>query len=187
MSSLIFGFTPDGVVTINRVILRPEHTVDDLQERVALLCENVKTYHSDTGFVGGFVALNSGQISNEGSTIGQAVTSPLIHSAARYATSCCGYLQAPIMRSANDVARSAASCMREREALIVTFWKSFEDHERSHRSETFQPLFRQVLELCENGNEEIAYQMLWSGRAYSKEEAEAARRAKQRFTSARAA
>jgi hypothetical protein len=153
MSSLIFGFTPDGVVTINRVILRPEHTVDDLQERVALLCENVKTYHSDTGFVGGFVALNSGQISNEGSTIGQAVTSPL----------------------------------REREALIVTFWKSFEDHERSHRSETFQPLFRQVLELCENGNEEIAYQMLWSGRAYSKEEAAAARRAKQRFTSAKAA
>src|SRR3546814_6429587 len=47
-------------------------TVDDLQERVAFLCENVKTYHSDTGFVGGFVALNSGIVSNEGSTIGQA-------------------------------------------------------------------------------------------------------------------
>ena len=38
-----------------------------------MLCENVKTYHSDTGFVGGFVAMNSGQISNEGSTIGQPV------------------------------------------------------------------------------------------------------------------
>lgn len=33
--------------------------------RVAELCENVKTYLSDTGFVGGFVALNSGQVSNE--------------------------------------------------------------------------------------------------------------------------
>jgi len=42
---------------------------------VAFLCENVKTYHSDTGFVGGFVALNSGAVSNEGSTIGQAVES----------------------------------------------------------------------------------------------------------------
>ena len=42
------------MVTVNRVILRREYTVDDLQERVAELCENVKTYRSDTGFVGGF-------------------------------------------------------------------------------------------------------------------------------------
>ncbi len=145
MSALIENFPHDGVVTVNRVILKPEYTVDDLQERVAYLCENVKTYHSDTGFVGGFVALNSGNVSNEGSTIGQAVESPL----------------------------------KGREALIVTFWRSFEDHEASHRSETFQPLFRKVLELCENGNEEIAYEMLWSGRAYSAEEAEQARRAKE--------
>lgn len=147
MTGLIQNFPYNGVVTVNRVILKPEYSVDDLQERVAELCENVKTYHSDTGFVGGFVALNSGQISNEGSTIGQAVEDPL----------------------------------KEREALIVTFWRSFEEHEASHRSETFQPLFRRVLELCENGNEEIAYEMLWSGQAYSPEDAEAARRAKARF------
>jgi hypothetical protein len=153
MNALIQDFPPDGVVTINRVILKPGYTVDDLQERVALLCENVKTYHSDSGFIGGFVALNSGRISNEGSTIGQAVESPL----------------------------------KGREALIVTFWRSFEDHERSHRSETFQPLFRQVLELCENGNEEIAYEMLWQGRAYSPEEAERARLAKEQYADRQAA
>jgi hypothetical protein len=51
----------------------------------------------------------------------------------------------------------------------VTFWNTFEDHERSHRSDTFQPLFKDVLELCENGNEEIAYEMLWSGKAYDPE------------------
>jgi hypothetical protein len=147
MTELIPGFPSNGVVTVNRVILKPGYTVDDLQERVALLCENVKTYHSDTGFIGGFVALNSGNISNEGSTVGQAVQSPL----------------------------------KDREALIVTFWRTFEDHEQSHRSPTFQPLFRQVLELCENGNEEIAYTMLWSGRAYSPEEARAAREAKARY------
>ncbi len=61
--SLIRNFPSDGVVTINRVILRPEYTVHDLAERVALLCENVKTYHSETGFIGSFVALNSGNIS----------------------------------------------------------------------------------------------------------------------------
>jgi hypothetical protein len=150
MSGLIAGFPLDGVVTVNRVILRPGYTVDDLQDRVALLCENVKTYHSDTGFIGGFVALNRGDVSNEGSTVGQAVSSPL----------------------------------KDREALIVTFWRSFEDHERSHRSDTFQPLFQQVVELCENGNEEIAYSMLWSGEAYSAAEADAARRAKERFSAA---
>ncbi|MFN3545702.1 MAG: ligand-binding protein SH3 [Thiobacillus sp.] len=150
MSGLIANFPSDGVVTINRVILKPEYTVDDLQERVAFLCENVKTYHSDTGFVGGFVALNSGAVSNEGSTIGQAVESPL----------------------------------KGKEALIVTFWNTFDDHEKSHRSETFQPLFKKVLELCENGNEEIAYEMLWSGKAYNPEEIEAARKAKEQFANA---
>jgi len=148
--SLIPNFDSDGVVTVNRVILKPQYAVEDLEERVALLCENVKTYHSDTGFIGGMVVLNSGQVSNEGSTLGQAVANPL----------------------------------KEREALIITFWRSFEEHEASHRSDTFQPLFQQVLELCENGNEEIAYRILWSGKAYSAEEAAEARAAKERYLKA---
>ena len=150
MSGFIPGFNDEGVVTVNRVLLKPEYSVDDLEERVALLCENVKTYHSETGLVGGFVALNFGMISNEGSTVGQPVESPL----------------------------------NEREALIVTFWRSFEEHEASHRRATFQPLFRQVLDLCENGNEEIAHRMLWSGRAYSREEAREAQVAKERYSQA---
>ena len=149
MSGFIPNFPHDGVVTVNRVILKPEYTEDDLQERVAKLCENVKTYHSETGFVGGLVAMNGGQISNEGSTIGQAVESDL----------------------------------KGKEALIITFWNSFADHEASHRSETFQPLFLDVLELCENGNEEIAYDMLWSGKAYDAEQAKAAQQAKLKFAS----
>ena len=94
--------------------------------------------------------LNGGAVSNEGSTVGQAVESPL----------------------------------KGKEALIVTFWNTFEQHEESHRSKTFQPLFNKVLEMCENGNEEIAYNMLWSGKAYSKEDAEAARAAKQKYAHA---
>lgn len=145
--SLINNFPHNGVVTINRVVLKPEYNVDDLQERVALLCENVKTYHSTTGFVGGFVSLNSGAVSNEGSTVGQAVESPL----------------------------------KGKEALIITFWNSFAEHEESHKSNRFQPLFKDVLELCENGNEEIAYEMLWSGSAYSADEAKAAQEAKAKY------
>ena len=134
MSGFIPGFSMNGVVTVNRVVLKSQHTVDDLEERVALLCENVKTYRSSTGFVGCLAALNSGQISNEGSTAGQAVESSL----------------------------------KGKESLIITFWNSFEEHEESHRSETFQPLFEDILALCENGNEEIAYETLWSGAAYNK-------------------
>jgi hypothetical protein len=36
----------------------------------------------------------------------------------------------------------------------------------------------------QNGNEEIAYRMLWSGKAYSAEEAQAAREAKARYAMA---
>lgn len=150
MSDLIPNFPSDGVITINRIILKPEYTVEDLEEKVAVLCENVKTYHSDTGFIGGFVAMNSGIISNEGSRVGQPVNDGL----------------------------------KDREALIVTFWRSFKEHEQSHRSDTFQPLFADVLALCENGNEEPAYQVLWSGKAYTKLEAQAARAAKQKYRQA---
>ena len=51
----------------------------------------------------------------------------------------------------------------------------------SHRSDTFQPLFSDVLELCENGNDEIAYEMLWSGKVYNPEQAQAAREAKAKY------
>ena len=144
--ALIQGFPHDGIVTINRVILKKGHTIDDLQERVALMCENVKTYHSETGFIGGMVVLNSGQISNEGSTVGQALESDL----------------------------------KNREALIITYWKSYEEHENSHKSEMFQPLFQKVIDLCENGNEEIVYDMLWQGEAYTPELAKLAKEAKEK-------
>jgi len=144
--ALINNFPYDGVVTINRVILKKQFTIDDLQMRVAEMCENVKTYHSDTGFIGGMVVLNSGQISNEGSTVGQALDSDL----------------------------------KNREALIITFWKSYDDHENSHKSDSFQPLFKKVIDVCENGNEEIVYDMLWQGEAYTPEMAKLAKDAKEK-------
>ena len=146
--ALINNFPYDGVVTINRVILKKQFTIDDLQMRVAEMCENVKTYHSDTGFIGGMVVLNSGQISNEGSTVGQALDSDL----------------------------------KNREALIITFWKSYDDHENSHKSDSFQPLFKKVIDVCENGNEEIVYDMLWQGEAYTPEMAKLAKNAKEKAT-----
>ena len=145
---LIKNFPHDGIVTINRVILKEGRTLDELQERVALMCENVKTYHSETGFIGGMVVLNSGQISNEGSSAGKALESSL----------------------------------KDREALIITYWKSYDDHENSHKSDSFQPLLQKVIDLCENGNEEIVYDMLWQGEAYTPEMAKMAQSAKEKNT-----
>jgi len=146
--ALINNFPHDGIVTINRVVLKKQFTIDDLQMRVAEMCENVKTYHSDTGFIGGMVVLNSGAISNEGSTTGKAVDSKL----------------------------------KNREALIITFWKSYDDHENSHKSDSFQPLFKKVIDVCENGNEEIVYDMLWQGEAYTPEMAKLAKDAKKKMS-----
>ena len=98
----------DAIMNINYVVLKEGVTLDDVAERVAYLCEHVKTYHSDTGFYGGFVALNTGGVSLEGSTAGEVTEHPL----------------------------------KEREVLIITFWRSLEDHEESHRSERFNQLFK---------------------------------------------
>lgn len=66
-------------------------------------------------------------------------------------------------------ARGVASELKGREALIVAFGASLEEHEKSHRRKTFQPMLRRVLEFCENGNEEIACETAWSGRAHSED------------------
>ena len=145
--SLISGFDPEGVVTVNRVILKPEYTLDDLQERVAMMCAYVKTMHSGEGidgkggFVGGLVLKNSGAISIEGSTAGKVVDTE----------------------------------MKDREFLIVTFWDSFEEHEESHKHAGFNKLFTDFLDLCETADEPV-YEMLWQGSAYNKEDAEVARK-----------
>ena len=143
----------ETVVVINRLVLKPQYSLDDIQEEIAFLCENMKTYHSGAGFMGGFVALNSGNISNDSATLGDVVASPL----------------------------------KDREVLVLIYWRSFEDQKRSHASDTFQPLFKKVMEMCENGCDKIGYTMLWSGRAYSPEEALAARKAKEKYSGNRAA
>ena len=44
----------------------------------------------------------------------------------------------------------------------------------------FSPLFQKVIDVCDNGNEEIVYSMLWQGAAYTPEMAKLARSAKKR-------
>lgn len=45
---------------------------------------------------------------------------------------------------------------------IVTYWKSFEEHERSHADKAFKEKFAALAELCVE-SKELGYNMLWQG------------------------
>jgi hypothetical protein len=45
---------------------------------------------------------------------------------------------------------------------IVTYWKSFEEHERSHADKAFKDKFAALAELCVE-SKELGYDMLWQG------------------------
>ena len=46
--------------------------------------------------------------------------------------------------------------------LIVTYWKSFGQHEHSHADHTFKEKFAALAELCDE-TYELGYEMLWQG------------------------
>jgi len=45
---------------------------------------------------------------------------------------------------------------------IVTYWQTFEQHEKSHSDEAFNNKFTQLAEYCDN-TYEIGYELLWQG------------------------
>ena len=45
---------------------------------------------------------------------------------------------------------------------IVTYWRSFEEHERSHADAVFRERFAALAELCSESRE-FGYDMLWQG------------------------
>ena len=48
--------------------------------------------------------------------------------------------------------------------VIVTYWRSFEEHEKSHANETFVSKFSALTEMCSD-SKELGYDMLWQGEA----------------------
>ena len=50
----------------------------------------------------------------------------------------------------------------EKHIAIVTYWKSFEEHERSHADKTFKDKFAALAKLCVE-SKELGYNMLWQG------------------------
>ena len=50
----------------------------------------------------------------------------------------------------------------EKHIAIVTYWKSFEEHERSHADKAFKDKFEALTKLCVE-SKELGYNMLWQG------------------------
>lgn len=62
---------------------------------------------------------------------------------------------------------SAAGSLSESRAAdkhiaIVTYWRSFDEHEKSHADEAFKAKFTALGELCSDSRE-LGYDMLWQG------------------------
>ena len=50
--------------------------------------------------------------------------------------------------------------------VIVTYWSSFEDHEKSHADKIFNQKFSALTSMCSE-TKELGYDMLWQGSADS--------------------
>jgi hypothetical protein len=52
----------------------------------------------------------------------------------------------------------------DHDVAIVTYWRSFQEHERSHADEAFHAKFSALAEMCTDSRE-LGYEMLWQGNA----------------------
>jgi hypothetical protein len=51
---------------------------------------------------------------------------------------------------------------QQRHVAILTYWKSFEQHEKSHADKLFKEKFSALIEYAENADE-LGYRLLWQG------------------------
>ena len=50
----------------------------------------------------------------------------------------------------------------DHDIVIVTYWRSFEQHERSHADHVFREKFAALGTMCV-GSQEVGYELLWQG------------------------
>jgi hypothetical protein len=108
------------VMMFNVVDLKDGVTVEDVELVLGEMCNVVKNTYGDDkgGFIAGQVYKYSGFVSKEGS-VGDAP-------------------------EGNEVAAK----IKQGELAIVTFWKSFEQHEKSHADKVFTEKFQELVEFC---------------------------------------
>ena len=118
----------------NVVDLKEGVSVADVELLLGEMCTVVKNNYGDDngGFIGGQVFKNAGFISDEGSVV------------------------------ANDENDNKRVKQNMGDIVILTYWQSFEQHEKSHADALFKEKFSALAELCDE-TYEVGYEMLWQG------------------------
>ena len=82
-----------------------------------------------------------------------------------------GFIAGQVFKSAGFVSEEgtiglfsseAAPCLSTDHIAIITYWKSFEQHETSHADEAFKEKFDVLSNMCVD-TFELGYDMLWQG------------------------
>lgn len=118
----------------NVVDLKEGVSIEDVEMILGEMCNVVKNNYGDEkgGFIGGQVFKNAGFISGEGSMI------------------------------SDEDKEHKHTKQNMGDVVIVTYWKSFEQHEKSHADKLFKEKFSALAEFCDE-TFEVGYEMLWQG------------------------
>ncbi len=79
-----------------------------------------------------------------------------------------GFLAGQVFKFSGFVSEEGSIAASKKTAdnhyVIVTYWRSFEDHERSHANELFTEKFSALADMCAE-TKELGYDLLWQGQA----------------------
>ena len=81
-----------------------------------------------------------------------------------------GFLAGQVFKFSGFVSNEgslSASRTADDHYVIVTYWRSFEEHERSHADKAFTDKFAALAAMCSD-TKELGYDMLWQGAAGSR-------------------
>ena len=76
-----------------------------------------------------------------------------------------GFIAGQVFRFSGFVSAQGslgASRSADEHYVIVTYWRSFEEHERSHADALFANKFEALAKMCSD-SKELGYEMLWQG------------------------
>ena len=80
-----------------------------------------------------------------------------------------GFLAGQVFRFSGFVSDegSLGASPAENHVAIITYWRSFEEHEKSHADALFNAKFSALLEMCSD-TRELGYDMMWQGESEAK-------------------
>jgi len=121
------------VMLFNVVDLKAGVTIDEVELLLGKMCNVVKNNYGDDN--GGFIG---GQVFRNSGFISDEGSVSQDDSDDK-----------PIKQGMGDL-------------VIVTYWNSFEQHEKSHADELFNKHFSELADFCDE-TYEVGYEMLWQG------------------------